>query len=45
MFFLIGVWGHGQKVFAAVKFFIFTLTGSLLMLLAMIALFLLHGLV
>ncbi|MBE0597203.1 MAG: NADH-quinone oxidoreductase subunit M, partial [Desulfuromonadales bacterium] len=43
MFFLIGVWGHGQRVYAAVKFFIFTMAGSLLMLLAIIALYLLHG--
>jgi len=43
MFFLIGVWGHGPRVYAAVKFFLFTLTGSLLMLLSMLALYLLHG--
>ena len=43
MFFLIGVWGHGPRVYAAVKFFLFTLTGSLLMLLAMLGLYLLHG--
>lgn len=43
MFFLIGVWGHGQRVYAAVKFFLFTMAGSLLMLLAIIALYLLHG--
>lgn len=34
MFFLIGVWGHERRVYAAVKFFIFTMSGSLLMLLA-----------
>ena len=43
MFFLIGVWGHERRIYAAVKFFIFTLAGSLLMLLAMIALYLIHG--
>ncbi len=43
MFFLIGVWGHERRVYAAVKFFIFTMAGSLLMLLAIIALYLLHG--
>jgi len=43
MLFLIGVWGHGERVYAAVKFFLFTLAGSLLMLLAIIALYLLHG--
>lgn len=43
MLFLIGVWGHGERVYAAVKFFLFTLAGSLIMLLAIIGLYLLHG--
>ncbi len=43
MFFLIGVWGHGRRIYAAVKFFLFTLAGSLLMLLAIIGLYFLHG--
>jgi NADH-quinone oxidoreductase subunit M len=43
MLFLIGVWGHGPRVYAAVKFFLFTLAGSLLMLVAIITLYLLHG--
>ena len=43
MFALIGIWGHEKRVYAAVKFFLFTLSGSLLMLLAMISLSLLHG--
>ncbi len=43
MFFLIGVWGHERRVYAAVKFFLFTLAGSLLLLLALISLYLLHG--
>lgn len=43
MLFLIGVWGHGRRVYAAVKFFLFTLAGSLLMLLALLGLYLLHG--
>lgn len=43
MFALIGIWGHERRVYAAVKFFLFTLSGSLLMLLAMISLYLLHG--
>lgn len=43
MLFLIGIWGHGRRVYAAVKFFLFTLAGSLLMLLALIGLYLLHG--
>jgi len=43
MFFLIGVWGHDRRVYAAVKFFFFTLAGSLLLLLALISLYLVHG--
>lgn len=43
MFFLIGVWGHKRRVYAAVKFFLFTLAGSLLLLLALISLYLIHG--
>jgi NADH-quinone oxidoreductase subunit M len=43
MFFLIGIWGHGQNVYSAVKFFLYTLFGSLLMLLAIIGLYLIHG--
>ncbi len=43
MFFLIGVWGHGRRIYAAVKFFLFTLAGSLLMLVAILALYFVHG--
>lgn len=43
MFFLIGVWGHGRRIYSAVKFFIYTLAGSLLMLLAVIGIYLIHG--
>lgn len=39
MFFLIGVWGGETRIYAAVKFFIFTAFGSLLMLVAIIALY------
>jgi NADH-quinone oxidoreductase subunit M len=39
MFFLIGVWGGSNRVYAAIKFFIFTALGSLLMLVAIIALY------
>ena len=42
MLLLIGVWGHGRKVYSAVKFFIYTTTGSLLMLLAIIGVYLAH---
>ncbi len=43
IFFLISLWGRGRPVYSALKFFIFTLAGSLLMLLAIIALYLIHG--
>jgi NADH-quinone oxidoreductase subunit M len=39
MFFLIGIWGGENRIYAAVKFFIFTMLGSLLMLVAIIALY------
>jgi NADH-quinone oxidoreductase subunit M len=43
MFFLIGIWGGERRVYAAVKFFIYTAVGSLLMLVAIIALYYLYG--
>jgi len=39
MYFLIGVWGGPKREYAAIKFFIYTLVGSVLMLLAMLALY------
>lgn len=36
---LIGVWGHGRKLYSAMKFFLYTLAGSLLMLAAIITVF------
>jgi len=36
MYFLIGIWGHGRKIYAAIKFVLFTMVGSLLMLVAII---------
>jgi NADH-quinone oxidoreductase subunit M len=39
MYFLIGIWGGPRKEYAAIKFFLYTLFGSLLMLLAIIALY------
>lgn len=42
MFFLIGIWGGANRIYAAVKFFIFTAVGSLLMLVAIIALYFMH---
>ena len=43
MFFLIGIWGGENRVYAAVKFFIYTALGSLLMLAAIVALYYLHA--
>jgi NADH-quinone oxidoreductase subunit M len=43
MFFLIGIWGGERRIYAAVKFFIYTAVGSLLMLVAIIALFFIYN--
>src|SRR5687767_8094983 len=42
MFFLIGIWGGERRIYAAVKFFIYTAVGSLLMLVAIIALYFIY---
>src|SRR5262252_6653058 len=42
MFFLIGIWGGDRRIYAAVKFFIYTAVGSLLMLVGIIALYFVH---
>ncbi|NJD91857.1 MAG: NADH-quinone oxidoreductase subunit M [Geobacter sp.] len=39
MYFIIGIWGGKNRIYAAVKFFIYTMVGSLLMLVALIALY------
>ncbi|MGO9849802.1 MAG: NADH-quinone oxidoreductase subunit M [Methylocella sp.] len=39
MFLIIGIWGHARRVYASFKFFLYTLTGSLLMLLAIMAMY------
>jgi NADH-quinone oxidoreductase subunit M len=39
MYFIIGIWGGKQKIYAAVKFFIYTMAGSVLMLVALIVLY------
>ena len=39
MFLIIGVWGGSNRVYAAIKFFLYTLVGSLLMLVAIIYLY------
>ncbi len=36
MYFLIGIWGHGRKIYAAFKFILYTMLGSLLMLVAIL---------
>jgi NADH-quinone oxidoreductase subunit M len=36
MYFLIGIWGGKERIYASVKFFLYTLVGSLLMLVAII---------
>lgn len=37
MYFIIGIWGGGNRIYAALKFFLYTLFGSLLMLVAILA--------
>jgi NADH-quinone oxidoreductase subunit M len=39
MYFLIGVWGSDRRLYAAIKFFLYTLAGSVLMLLAILAIY------
>ncbi|HWT80493.1 MAG TPA: NADH-quinone oxidoreductase subunit M, partial [Candidatus Methylomirabilis sp.] len=39
MYFLIGIWGHERRIYAAVKFFLYTMAGSVLMLTAIIYLY------
>ncbi len=43
MAFIIGIWGHERRVYAAIKFILFTMSGSLLMLVAIIALAFSHS--
>ncbi len=38
MFLIVGIWGHARRVYAALKFFLYTLLGSVLMLLAILVL-------
>src|SRR5215207_5435715 len=42
MFFLIGIWGGERRIYAAVKFFIYTAVGSLLMLVGIVALYFIY---
>jgi len=43
MFLIIGVWGGGRRVYAAFKFFLYTLLGSVLMLLAILVMYFVAG--
>ncbi len=43
MYFLINLWGHENRVYASLKFFIFTQAGGLLMLLSILGLYFIHG--
>ena len=43
MFLLIGVWGGPQRVYAAIKFFLYTLVGSVLMLVGIVVLYFVGG--
>jgi NADH-quinone oxidoreductase subunit M len=44
MYFLIGIWGHEKRIYAALKFFLYTMAGSVLMLVAFIVLYRVAGL-
>jgi NADH-quinone oxidoreductase subunit M len=43
MYFLIVLWGHEHRVYAAIKFFLFTQLSGLLMLVSILGLYILHG--
>jgi NADH-quinone oxidoreductase subunit M len=43
MYFLIGIWGHDRRIYATVKFFLYTFAGSVLMLTAIIFIYLRAG--
>jgi NADH-quinone oxidoreductase subunit M len=43
MYFLIGIWGYERRIYAAVKFLLYTMAGSVLMLLAILGLAVLHA--
>jgi NADH-quinone oxidoreductase subunit M len=43
MYFLIGIWGGPRREYAAIKFFLYTLLGSVLMLLGILALYFYNG--
>ncbi len=43
LYFLIGIWGYERRMYATLKFFLFTQAGSLLLLVAILALYFFHG--
>jgi NADH-quinone oxidoreductase subunit M len=43
MYFLIGIWGYDRRIYAAIKFMLYTMAGSVLMLVAIIGLAYLHS--
>lgn len=43
MYFLISIWGHSNRIYASYKFFIFTQAGGLLMFLAILGIYFMHG--
>ena len=43
MYFLIGIWGYDQRVYAAIKFMLYTMAGSVLMLIAILGLAYMHS--
>ncbi|MFO5197552.1 proton-conducting transporter membrane subunit, partial [Salmonella enterica subsp. enterica serovar Typhimurium] len=43
MFLIIGIWGGKDRIYAAFKFFLYTFLGSVLMLVAMVAMFSVAG--
>ncbi|MGH7044838.1 MAG: NADH-quinone oxidoreductase subunit M [Stellaceae bacterium] len=43
MFFIIGIWGGDNRIYSAFKFFLYTLLGSVLMLLAILAIYFVTG--
>src|ERR1700734_3438206 len=43
MYFLVGIWGHDRRIYAAVKFILYTMLGSILMMIAILWLYNLSG--
>lgn len=43
LYFLIGIWGHENRIYATLKFFIFTQASGLLMLVSIVGLYFVHG--